>query len=290
MPEQSTNLPSRTGISLKAVHYAEILDKQPDLGWFEVHPENYMGKGGLPHRYLTAIRELYPLSMHGVGMSLGSSDGIDQNHLQALVELVKRYQPQQVSEHLSWSHFNGIFLNDLLPLPYHAESLKVMSQNIDQVQAALGRKILVENPSAYIDFHESSWSEPEFLKELVLRTGCGLLLDLNNIFVSACNQGFDPYQYLESIPFQAVEEIHLSGHTIQRMGEQDIRIDDHGSAVKDDVWNLFEHTLGQLEHARPVLIEWDTDVPDLLTLKGEAVRSDYIINNIFGPSTTTAAA
>ena len=290
MYESSTELPARTGISLKAVHYSEILNNRPDLGWFEVHPENYMGKGGLPHKYLTAIRESYPLSMHGVGMSLGSWDGVDQNHLDALAELVMRYQPQQVSEHLSWSQFNGIFLNDLLPLPYHKESLKLMSRNIERVQEALGRKILIENPSAYIDYHESSWSEPEFLKELVSRTGCGLLLDVNNIYVSACNQGFDSYQYLESIPFEAIAEIHLSGHTLQKIGEWDIRIDDHGSMVKEPVWDLFRHTLGKLEQARPVLIEWDTDIPDLNTLQDEAARSDNIIKSVFGPGTSTAAA
>jgi uncharacterized protein (UPF0276 family) len=285
-----TDLPSRSGISLKSVHYSEILNGMPDVGWFEVHPENYMGNGGLQHKYLTAIRDHYPLSMHGVGMSLGSSDGIDQNHLDALAGLVNRYQPQQVSEHLSWSQFNGIFLNDLLPLPYHAESLKTLSRNIDRVQEALGRKILIENPSAYIEFHENSWSEPEFLRELVSRTGCGLLLDVNNIFVSACNQGFDPYQYLESIPFDEIGEIHLSGHTLQKVGDTEIRIDDHGSAVKEPVWKLFEHTLIKLKGPCPVLIEWDTDIPDLKILLEEAVRSDKILNDQFKSTDNSAAA
>ncbi len=290
MYENSTVLPSRSGISLKAVHYAEILDTLPDIGWFEVHPENFMGKGGLPHKYLNSIRERYPLSMHGVGMSLGSAEGINQNHLDTLAELVDRYQPQQVSEHLSWSQFNGIFLNDLLPLPYHTESLEIMTRNIDRVQEGLGRRILIENPSAYIDFNESSWSEPDFLKELVSRTDCGLLLDVNNIYVSACNQGFDPYQYLSSIPFNSVGEIHLSGHTIQKIGDQDIRIDDHGSAVKESVWELFETTLKKLELPRPILIEWDTDIPDLSVLLSEAEKSDRILSRVFGSRNSPAAA
>jgi uncharacterized protein (UPF0276 family) len=290
MPETSTVLPTRSGISLKSAHYTEILNTQPDVGWFEVHPENYMGKGGLPHKYLTLIRDNYPISMHGVGMSLGSADGIDQNHLDALAGLVNRYQPQQVSEHLSWSQFNGIFLNDLLPLPYDTESLEVMARNIDHVQNTLGRKILIENPSTYIEFHENSWSEPEFLKELVTRTGCGLLLDVNNIYVSACNQGFDLEQYLNSIPFRAIGEIHLSGHAIQKLGEREIRIDDHGSAVKGPVWKLFESTLQRLEQACPVLIEWDTDIPDLDILLEEARKSEDILGRVFGSQSKPAAA
>ena len=274
-------LPTSSGVSLKPKHYHTVLETMPKVGWFEIHPENYMGKGGPPHKYLTAIRGHYPLSMHGVGMSLGSACGIDEAHLNALSELVKRYEPEQVSEHISWSYANGIFLNDLLPLPYHQESLQVMSANIDRVQTALGRTILVENPSAYIDFNTSTWCEPEFLHELVKRSGCGLLLDVNNIYVSACNQGFDPYDYLSRIPNEVVGEIHLAGHAVQNVDGVEIRIDDHGSPVKDPVWQLHEATLSQLGKPHPVLIEWDTDVPEFPVLLEESMKADEIVKILF---------
>ena len=262
----------------------------PRVGWFEVHPENYMGRGGPPHKYLTQIRNHYPLSMHGVGMSLGSASGIDESHLKALCELVRRYEPEQVSEHLSWSHINGTFLNDLLPLPYHQESLQIMSANIDKVQNTLGQAILVENPSTYIAFSTSSWSEPDFLHELVKRTGCGLLMDVNNIYVSACNQGFDPYDYLANFPVTAVGEIHLAGHSIQNIDGVEIRIDDHGSPVKDSVWDLQEAALVRLGKPCPVLIEWDTDSPELSVLLHEAVKSENLIKKLFLKKDNTAAA
>ena len=286
----TTSLPASSGVSLKPKYYKTVLNTMPRVGWFEVHPENYMGSGGPPHKYLTEIRNHYPLSMHGVGMSLGSASGIDESHLKALCELVRRYEPEQVSEHLSWSHINGTFLNDLLPLPYHQESLQIMSANIDKVQNTLGRSILVENPSTYIAFSTSSWSEPEFLQELVKRTGCGLLLDVNNIFVSACNQGFDPYNYLANFPVAAVGEIHLAGHSIQNIDGIEIRIDDHGSPVKDSVWDLQEAALVRLGKPYPVLIEWDTDTPELSVLLHEAVKSENLIKKLFLKKDNTAAA
>ncbi len=176
------------GVGLKSQHYDEILSTKPKLDWFEVHPENYMGAGGLPHKYLSEIQQHYPLSMHGVGLSLGSADGVEANHLNALKQVVERYQPAQVSEHLSWSHWHNTFLNDLLPLPYNKESLQIVTDNIDKVQNTLQRTILVENPSAYLGFNHSDMSETDFFNELVTRTQCGLLLDINNVYVSANNQ------------------------------------------------------------------------------------------------------
>ncbi len=239
-----------------------------------------MGDGGPPHRYLTAIRERYPLSMHGVGMSLGSADGIDQQHLQSLVRLASRYQPGQVSEHLAWSHFNRRFLNDLLPLPYNDGSLKTVVANINCVQDRLARPILVENPSSYIEFRDNTYSEPEFLAELTRRTDCGLLLDVNNIYVSACNQGVDPYQYLTCIPWDRVGEIHLSGHAIKQIDGVQIRIDDHGSSVKKSVWQLHEQALRHLGRRVPVMIEWDTDIPEFDVLLEEAVKADVIADKL----------
>jgi uncharacterized protein len=277
----NNKLASKAGVSLKPKHYSAVLETLPQIGWFEVHPENYMGAGGPPHKYLTEIRDHYPLSMHGVGMSLGTASGIDESHLKALADLVDRYQPEQVSEHLSWSQTGGIFLNDLLPLPYDLESLNVLSANIDKVQTALGRTILVENPSSYIEFNNNTWSEPEFLNELVKRSGCGLLLDVNNIFVSACNQGFNPEEYIANIPKLAVGEIHLAGHTVQGINGVEIRIDDHGSPVIEQVWQLYIFALKFLGKPCPVLIEWDTDVPELSVLLDEAAKADNQLNIIF---------
>lgn len=278
-------IPPSSGVSLKARHFKTILDQKPSIGWFEVHPENYMGEGGPPHRYLTAIREHYPLSMHGVGMSLGSAEGIDKQHLLSLTKLVHRYQPGLVSEHLAWSHFNGRFMNDLLPLPYNDESLEAVCSNVMQVQDGLGRPVLVENPSTYLEFQDNKYSEPEFLTELTKRTGCGLLLDVNNIYVSACNQGFDADHYLQDIPWDRVGEIHLSGHALQQIDGVPIRIDDHGSSVKDAVWQLHEQALGHLGRRVPVMIEWDKDIPELDILHDEAIKADRIADAIQAPVT-----
>lgn len=274
------SIPPTSGVSLKPRYYQTILDNNPSIGWFEIHPENYMGDGGPPHRYLTAIRERYPLSMHGVGMSLGSADGIDHQHLQSLAKLVSRYQPGQVSEHLAWSHFNKRFLNDLLPLPYNDDSLQTVVTNINRVQDGLAGPILVENPSSYLEFRDVTYSEPEFLAELTKRTDCGLLLDINNIYVSACNQGFDPYQYLTAIPWDRVGEIHLAGHAIKQIDGEQIRIDDHGSPVLDAVWKLHEQALRHLGRRVPVMIEWDTDIPEFDVLLGEAAKADAIADKI----------
>lgn len=268
------SLPRDCGLSLKAEHFSTILRDLPLVGWFEIHPENYMGDGGPMHRYLGAIREHYPLSMHGVGMSLGSADGISQEHLTQLRSVVSRYQPAQVSEHLAWSHWNGIFLNDLLPLPYTDESLAVVCSNIDRVQSFLNRSILVENPSTYIGFSRGDYSEPEFISLLCKKTGCGALLDINNVFVSAQNNDFDPSGYLNQFPLEAVGEIHLAGHSVVDLTEnRKIRIDDHGSPVIDEVWKLFDQLIAKVQTPPPVLIEWDTDIPEFNTLLAEAEKA-----------------
>lgn len=273
--DQMNSLPKNAGISLKPQHYDELLDEKYSTGWLEIHPENYMGRGGAPHAYLRKIREKYNLSMHGVGMSIGSSSGLDSKHLSRLKELVDHYQPDQISEHLSWSHWNSIFLNDLLPLPYTEESLIIVCDNIDKVQSVLGRTILVENPSTYIDFKNSDFSEPDFFRAVTKRSGCGVLLDINNVFVSAYNNGFDPYLYLDNFPENSVDEIHLAGHSLKPLTETSkIRIDDHGSEVKDEVWELFRYFLTREGRSIPTLIEWDTDVPSLEVLLQEASKAN----------------
>lgn len=265
------------GIGLKAQHYDDILRTQPAIDWLEVHPENYMGDGGLPHKYLREITEHYPLSMHGVGLSLGSEKGVSDEHLAALTHVVNRYQPAQVSEHLSWSHWNQHFLNDLLPLPYNQEALNVVVNNIHKVQDALKQKICVENPSAYLSFHQSDMSETEFLGELVKKTGCGLLLDINNVYVSANNQQYSAEHYIDDYPLAAVSEIHLAGHAQEIIENEIVLIDDHGSPVIDDVWELYRYTLrklaAQTDSLPPVLIEWDTDIPELDQLIEEAEKA-----------------
>ncbi|MFT7388941.1 MAG: hypothetical protein ACI8VC_002203 [Candidatus Endobugula sp.] len=268
------------GIGLKPQHYDEILSTKPALDWLEVHPENYMGAGGLPHKYLRKICEHYPLSLHGVGLSLGSADGISDEHLTALTTVVKRYQPAQVSEHLSWSHWNQHFLNDLLPLPYNQESLKIIVNNIHKVQDALQQAIYIENPSAYLAFHQSDMSETDFLHALVKQTNCGLLLDINNVYVSANNQHYSPEEYLDHYPLHAVGEIHLAGHAREVIDNEVVLIDDHGSPVIDDVWALFSYALQKMTDnnllSPPTLIEWDTDIPELSVLVNEVDKARKI--------------
>jgi len=271
-------LPCKSGISLKAQHYLPLVENPNATGWLEVHPENYMGKGGPPHRYLSKLREDYALSMHGVGMSLGSVDGVDRDHLARLKSLVERYQPEEISEHLSWSHWNSVFANDLLPIPYTKESLQVMSDNIDAVQNTLGRRILVENPSTYIHFNHGDFSEIEFFKVLVERCDCDILLDINNVFVSSFNNDYDPISYLDQFPSSKVKEIHLAGHTLKNLcDDKQIRIDDHGSRVTKEVWNLYEYFLSLTQKPIATLIEWDTNIPQLEVLLDEAKIADSFL-------------
>jgi uncharacterized protein len=269
-----TNLPARAGLGLKPEHYRAILDGGPDLGFFEVHAENYMGAGGPPHRWLAAIAERYPLSLHGVGLSIGAARPLDKGHLARLKVLNERYRPQSFSEHLAWSTHDSGFLNDLLPLPYTEATLAQVSAHIDEVQQALGRRMLLENPSTYVLFAESTIPEIDFLDAIARRTGCGLLLDVNNVMVSAVNHRLDAVAYVDRFPVEHVGEIHLAGYDEASDGAGErLLIDAHATRVKDDVFALYRHTLTRTGPL-PTLVEWDNDVPDFPTLFAEARRVD----------------
>lgn len=269
-----------TGIGLRTPHVAEILATHPQIPFLEIHAENYMG-GGAALRDLDAARRDYPLSIHGVGLSLGSADGLDARHLERLRALVERTEPRFVSEHLSWSVSGGAYLNHLLPLPYTAESLAVFVENVDRAQSTLGRRILVENPSSYLRFHGSTIPEAEFLGELARRTGCGILCDVNNVYVTASNFGGDAEQYLAALPADAIGEIHLAGHSANSVDDatktagRAILIDDHGSRVTAQVWRLYRRALSRFGPV-PTLIEWDTNIPALAVLLDEAATADRV--------------
>ena len=269
-----TTIPPAAGLGLKAQHYRTIETMRPAVGWFEVHPENYMGEGGPPHRHLTTIREHYPISLHGVGLSIGGDGPLDEAHLGRLKALVERYEPGLVSEHLAWSTHEGVFYNDLLPLPYTEATLARVAEHIERVQDVLGRRILLENPSSYLAFEASTFGETDFLAELVRRTGCGLLLDVNNVFVSAANLGFGPEDYIADFPLHAVGEIHLGGHSSEADG---LLIDAHDRAVADPVWALYRHVLGLLGPL-PTLVEWDNDVPEWSVLHAEARAAQALLD------------
>ena len=268
-------IPARAGIGLRAEHYREVVATRPAVGWFEVHSENYFGDGGAPHHYLEQVRRDYPLSLHGVGLSLGSADELNRTHLEKLKALIQRYEPGLVSDHLSWSSVDGRYLNDLLPLPYTGESLRHVAAHVSAAQDFLGREILIENPSSYLQYRHSDMGEAEFLAELSVRSGCGILLDVNNIYVSASNHGFDAQAYLRAIPPTRVREIHLAGHTVNRYPEGEILIDTHNARVCDAVWALYRDTLTHVGRV-PVLIEWDTDLPALSVLLDEARKAEAI--------------
>ncbi|MGA9848733.1 MAG: DUF692 domain-containing protein [Roseiarcus sp.] len=278
------------GVGFKAEHFDAVLESRPDLGFFEIHAENYMGAGGPPHRRLEAIRERYPLSLHGVGLSIGSPGPLDQAHLARLARVAERYQPEVVSEHLAWSTHEGAFLNDLLPLPYTEETLTRVSEHIDLVQTTLKRTMLLENPSTYVAFAETTMSETDFLRAIVRRTGCGLLLDVSNIFVSATNHGFDPDRYLAEFPLAAVGEIHLAGcaDDVDDAGLP-LLIDAHNSPVRDAVWRLYAEAIRRLG-ATPTLIEWDNDVPTWPSLLSEASRAERAMATAMRTSTERADA
>lgn len=277
MPFAKGPIPVRAGIGLRHPHVPDFLDSSPKIGWLEVHSENYLAEGGPRLKALEAIRLDYPLSCHGVGLSLGSQEGIDAAHLARLKAMFARFQPEFVSEHVSWSVTGGIYLNDLLPLPYTEESLSVVCRNVERAQNAFRRQILVENPSTYVAFATSTIPEWEFMAEIAKRTGCGILLDVNNIHVSAVNHGFDPNRYVDAVPGAAVQEIHLAGHAVRNLDGATLLIDDHGSAVDEAVWRLFERAVRRIG-PRPTLVEWDTRIPPLSTLLGEAERADRILD------------
>lgn len=269
-------LPASPGLGFKAEHFDAIRETQPALGFFEVHAENYMGAGGAPHRQLAALRQDYALSLHGVGLSIGGADRPDAAHLQRLRDLIRRYEPAAFSEHLAWSSHGGDYLNDLLPLPYTPETLSRICDHIDEVQAALGCRMLLENPSTYILFEQSSIDEPTFLAEIARRTGCGLLLDVNNVFVSCTNHRRDARDWLAAFPLSQVGEIHLGGHAEEELPSGPLLIDDHGSPVADPVWTLYAEVIAAAG-ALPTLIEWDNDVPPFADLMDEAARAAQVL-------------
>jgi uncharacterized protein (UPF0276 family) len=270
-------IPPRAGVGLKADHYRTILETRPDIGFFEVHAENYMGAGGPPHRYLHAIRDRYPLSLHGVGLSIGADRPLDRAHLQRLKELMARYEPGLFSEHLAWSTHESAFLDDLLPVPYTSETLTRVCAHIDETQAMLGRQMLLENPATYLAFAESNYSEIDFIAEIVRRTGCRLLLDVNNVYVAATNQHWDAVRYIDDFPLAHVQEIHLAGHAREQDEKgRPLLIDSHDRSVADMVWNLLEHAI-ELIGPVPTLIEWDANIPAWPELKAEADRAEAVM-------------
>lgn len=279
-------IPATAGIGLRSPHIGEMLTRRPSAGWLEVHAENYMGDGAGVEA-LERLREIYPLSVHGVGLSLGSARGVDHDHLQRLRKVCERFQPDLVSEHLAWSVADGAYLNDLLPLRYDEEALEIVARNVEAVQDALQRQVLIENLSAYVAFADSSMNEAQFLTELVARTGCGLLLDVNNVQVSAHNLQYDARAFIDMLPAEAIGEIHLAGHATNQVGTDTVLIDDHGSRVPPVVWTLYQHAISRLG-PRPTLIEWDTDVPVLDVLLGEAMWADMLTASIMFNQKQTA--
>lgn len=271
---QAPGLPRRAGLGLKSEHFQQVLATLPDIGFFEVHAENYMVAGGPFHHYLGLIREHYALSLHGVGLSIGGEGPLDHAHLARLAALVERYQPHSFSEHLAWSSHGPVFLNDLLPLAYDDATLKRVCEHIDQVQSTLKRRMLLENPSTYLLFQHSTLDETDFISEVIRRTGCGLLLDVNNVYVSCINHQQDPLAYLNALPLHSVGEIHLAGFAedADSLGDR-LLIDDHGAPVDNAVWQLYQQAL---QRTGPVatLIERDNDVPAFSVLHAEARQAD----------------
>lgn len=266
-----SHLPVASGIGLRAAHHERMAAERPEIAWIEVHTENFLGGGATP-ALLAALRERHAISLHGVGLSLGSAEGLDEDHLSRIAALVRLIDPAAVSDHVSWSVTGGVYFNDLLPIPYDEEALGIMARNVMRSQEAIGRPVMVENPSTYLRYAQSDRAEPQFLAELCQRSGCGLLLDVNNVFVSAENHGGDARAYLAAIAELPIGEIHLSGHHLRRIGNRSIRIDDHGSPVPDQVWALYEHALA-LIGPRPTLIEWDSALPPLEILLEEAGKA-----------------
>ncbi|WP_265530151.1 MNIO family bufferin maturase [Sphingomicrobium marinum] len=271
--------PPRAGIGLKSAHFGEFLDaaaRGAGPHWVEVHPQNYMMEGGPMHRWLNAVREAVPVSFHSVGLSLGDPHGVDRDELERLAILCERYQPNLVSDHLSWSSLDGEYMPDLLPLPMTDATLQHFSDQIDIVQERLGRTMLIENPSRMIAFAGDTYDEPDFLAELTRRTGCGLIVDVNNILVQRTNLGIDPLGYIDGLDGASVGEIHIAGHTVEHHGEDKLAIDDHGSDVNEECWALLERFISRIG-PRPVLLERDNDVPSFEELAAEAARADSLL-------------
>ena len=269
------SMPAQAGIGLRAGHHAAVLETRPAVGWLEVHGENHFAPAGAAHETLEALRANYPLSLHGVGLSLGATDPLDRAHLAQLRAAIDRYQPLRVSEHLCWGVAGGRHTNDLLPLPCTQEALRHVAARIGAAQDALGRRLLIENVSSYVAFRDSQMTEWDFLAALARESGCGILLDINNIFVSAHNHGFDALQYLAALPRDSVEEIHLAGHSKRMLDGHELLVDTHDARVCDAVWSLYAIAIERFGHA-PTLIEWDTDLPPLAVLVDEAHHADRI--------------
>lgn len=284
-PEFTLSQSNAIGIGLRAAHHntveTRLANRQiSELGWLEIHSENYLNPTSELSISLNRIADQIPISCHGVGLSLGSVEEPHPDHLRQLVALEQRIQPILISDHLSWSQSGGVHYNDLLPLPYTEEALDVFCRNVDIVQSALGRSLLIENPSSYLRFAHSTISEWEFLNEVHARTGCRLLLDLNNVHVSAFNHGFSSTHYLNSVNNSAVDEIHLAGFTKKRLPQGEIWIDTHNQPVSDEVWSLYAYWLDR-NGLRPTLIEWDTDLPKLDVLLAEANKASDLICHSF---------
>ena len=279
-PAQVPGLPSRAGLGLKTEHFTEVLETRPDIGFFEVHAENYMVAGGPFHHYLGLIRAQYPLSLHGVGLSIGGEGPLDREHLARLATLIERYQPQSFSEHLAWSSHGPVFLNDLLPLAYDACTLERVCEHVDQVQSTLKRPMLLENPSTYLQFQRSTLDETDFISQIVRRTGCGLLLDVNNVYVSCINHQRDPLAYIDALPLHTVGEIHLAGFAedTDSLGDR-LLIDDHGAPIDNAVWQLYAQVLARTG-AVATLIERDNQVPAFSVLQAEARQAEWYLSQV----------
>lgn len=271
------------GIGLRTPHYSEILDKKPGVAWFEVHSENFFGDGGKPAYFLEKIREYYPISLHGVSLSIGSADELNWQYLKKLRDLIKWLHPCLISDHLAWSSIHGQYFHDLLPLPYTEESLKHIINRIQTIQTFLDRQILIENISSYVQYTHSTLSEWDFIKEVAQQSGCGILLDVNNIYVSAMNLEFNPATYLAGIPPRFIQEIHLAGFTSTYIDDKEMLIDTHNRPIVPAVWNLYREAI-RLFGIKPTMIEWDTDIPALETLCLEAFRAEKIIRETYGSS------
>jgi len=270
-------LPARAGVGYKPQHFQALIEAPGAVGWLEIHAENYMGDGGRPLAQLRALSDRFAMSVHGVGLSIGGEGALDEDHLARLKHLCDWLRPASFSEHLAWSTHGDAYFNDLLPLPYTAATLTRVCDHIDRVQEVLARPMLLENPSTYLAFTESTMDEVTFLSEIARRTGCGLLLDVNNVFVSATNQGWDPVAYVDAFPLDKVGEIHLGGHDEDEDEHgAPLLIDSHGREVVDPVWALYAHTLAR-GGARPTLIEWDNNVPDFPALEAEAARAESLL-------------
>ena len=279
-PAQVPGLPYRAGLGLKTEHFSEVLETRPDIGFFEVHAENYMVAGGPFHHYLGLIRAQYPLSLHGVGLSIGGEAPLDREHLARLATLIERYQPQSFSEHLAWSSHGPVFLNDLLPLAYDASTLERVCEHVDQVQSTLKRPMLLENPSTYLQFQRSTLDETDFISEIIRRTGCGLLLDVNNVYVSCINHQRDPLAYIDALPLHVVGEIHLAGFAedTDSLGDR-LLIDDHGAPIDNAVWQLYAQVLARTG-AVATLIERDNQVPAFSVLQVEARQAEGYLSQV----------